>query len=467
MSDTLTLNAYAARTADGTEQANTLSPPVKFLVKGKLFYKRKWNYNTSKNTEKFREYLPSAKIELHVQEWGADKLAIFGSATALTEKGEFLFKDVPPSKKLSIKVILDNKDGITTIKGRENLVAKDDYELKTGKVIWRLVPLDEKKLKDAKTDEVDFGDVEILPTADVDADFAGLCDMYKTIWRGHNFIRDKAGHTLGGCPINYPERTISYESGKQLYILPGDIKDCDVLLHEYGHFIGEEMLGGLNHPGYSFDDDAAGQHGPNTEEHYESAWNEGHATFLSCAISDDPTYRDGYDSDLTMKLDSDNITLGPHCEGSIQCALWDVLKVQGVDFKKGFWTAFKSSKRKGDTIFNFFENWKDEGCPDIDKLKASLKKFNCHIGYTYTKKLKHGTKALDPAKPAEFKTLDELYDAYGKTAGGTLADYSREFYNRNRYVGGGAFKEGNKAKKGKFTLVAGTTYIVPERFEIK
>src|SRR5262249_43847541 len=149
--------------------------------------------------------------------------------------------------------------------------------------------------------------------------------MYKTIWRGHNFIRDKAGHTLKSCPVNYPDRTISFHRAGELHILPGDIKDADVLLHEYGHYIGHEILGGLTHPGYNFDDDATGGHSPNSEEHYESAWNEGHATFLSCVISDDPTYHDGYDANLTMKLDSDNTQVGPHCEGSVQCALWDIL----------------------------------------------------------------------------------------------------------------------------------------------
>jgi hypothetical protein len=260
-------------------------------------------------------------------------------------------------------------------------------------------------------------------------------------------------------------RNISYESGKQLYLLPGDLKDCDVILHEYGHFIGEEMLGGLTHPGYGYNDDATNQHSPRSEEHYEAAWNEGHATFLSCAISDDPVYHDGYDSNLTMDLAKDNVTVGPHCEGSVQCALWDMLKVQKVDLKAGFWTAFSYAGHKADTIFAFYDNWVAAACPGVDKLKASLKKFNLDTGYRYTRHATFGTKALDPKNPVEFKTVAELYTQFGTLARGTLAKYSEEFYNRNRYVGGGAFKAG--ATVGAFQMVPGTSYIVPERFDIK
>lgn len=457
-------HAAVARTADGTDQANTLRPEPRYTITGKLFYKRAWNYDTAADTEKFKEYLPGAKIELHVQPKGApgfEKL----KAAELTERGRFVFTGVPACAKIAIKIFLDHKKGITQIKGHENLVDKPDYVLKTGAVVWRRIELDIKKLTEAKSTLVDFGDVQIKPTPETDADFSALCDTYKTLWRGHSWIKEKTEHTLGGCPINYPVRDISYESAGQLYLLPGDLKDADVILHEYGHYIGHEMLGGLTHPGYGYNDDAKNQHGPNSEEHYESAWNEGHATFLSCAISDDPVYHDGYDANLTMNLKSDNITLGPHCEGSIQCALWDMHKAQVVDFKKGFWKAFSHKARKADTIFAFYENWKDEGCPDLDKLKASLKKFNLDKGYYYTRRLVFGTHALDPKKPTEFKSVDELYDAYGKTGGGTLAKYQEEFYNRNRYVGGGAFAPG--ATVSSFTLVAGTTYIVPERFEIK
>jgi hypothetical protein len=457
------MTAAVARTAAGTDQANTLRPQPLFDIEGRLYYKRVWDYNTSKDTEKFKEYLPGAKIELHIEKKGQTKIEKWKDGV-LTEAGEFWFAEVPACTRIGLKIFLDHKAGVTQIKGNENLVDRDDFQLKKGRIVWRRVDLDIKKITDANSTKVDFGDIEIQPTTDTDANIASLCDTYKTIWRGFHWIKEKTDHELGPCPVNYPVRTISYESGKQLYLLPGDVRDADVILHEYGHFIGEEMLGGLTHPGYQYNDDMHGTHGPNTEEHYESAWNEGHATFLSSAISDDEIYRDGYDSNLTMNLKTDNIKIGPHCEGSIQCALWELHKNQAVDFKKGFWTAFCHKKRKADTIFAFYDNWKDENCPDIDKLKAALKKFNLHMGYKYVTRLVFSGKPLDPANPTGFSGLDELYDAYGKTAGGTLAKYKEEFYNRNRYVQGGAF--GPKAKVSAFTLVKNNTYIVPERFEI-
>jgi hypothetical protein len=225
------------------------------------------------------------------------------------------------------------------------------------------------------------------------------------------------------------------------------------------------MLGGLTHPGYSYNDDATGQHGPTSKEHYESAWNEGHATFLSCAISDDPVYHDGYDSNLTMDLAKDNTKIGPHCEGSIQCALWDMHHVQKVDFKTGFWAAFSRTASKADTIFAFYDNWVAAGCPDAAKLKVSLKKFNLTVGYHYKQRATYKAKGkLDPKNPVEFSTITELYNQFGKVAGGNQAEYSEELYNRNRYVGGGAFAAG--ASRGAFTFVEGTSYIIPERFEI-
>jgi hypothetical protein len=464
MSETLHQEAAVARTADDTEQANTLRPEPRYLLRGKLFFKRTWDYNTGANTEKVKEYLPGAKVELHVTKKGGAARAKWAEGE-LGEDGYFAFDDVPACSELALRIVLEHKKGITRIKGAENLVKKADYELQRGKVVWRTQALDKKKVDDATSAIVDFGDVEILPTSETDANFVELCELYKTIWRGYHWILDKTGHTLASCPVNYPSRTTSYHQNNELYILPGDLKDCDVNLHEYGHFVGSQVLGGLSHPGYNYNDDTKNSHSPISEEHYESAWNEGHANFLSCAMSDDAVYHDDYDANLTMNLATDNTTTGPHCEGSIQCALWDVYKVQGTDFKDGFWKAFAYKTRKADTIFAFYENWKDAGCAGLAKLKASLTKFNCHIGYRYTLSLPYTGKAYHAASPAAgFATVAELFEAYGKTSGGTLAAYEAEFYNRNRYVGGGAFAAGSH--KGSFTLVLSNTYIVPERFEI-
>jgi len=453
-----------ARAGEGTDHLNTLRPSPRYLVQGKLFYKRTWDYNTGPGGGPFKEYLPAVKVELWVQSAGRTELERHAEGS-LTSGGLFRFADVPRFDRAALKVFLHHVRDAVIVKGIENLVTQDDYRLRTGEVVWRRIELDLAR-RDAATDHVvDFGDVEIVSTPQRDADFVSLCDLYKSTWRGWRWIKEHAKHTLPSCVVNYPQRgTASFHRAGALFILVGDARDKDVQLHEYGHFIGHCVLGGLTHPGYNYNDDAAEGHNAGSLEHYESAWNEGHATFLSAAISDDPIYHDDYDTNMTMNLATDNIVLGPHCEGSVQAVLWQVHKA-GVKFDEGFWKAFSYATRKCETIFAFYDNWKDAGCPNAAALKTAMTAFNCHRGYRYTRRLVHDpTKALDPANPTHFATLAELFQAYGTVASGTRADYDEEFYNRNRYVGGGAFAAG--AALGAFVLVNGTTYIVPERFEI-
>ncbi len=453
-----------ARSAAGTEHLNTLRPTLRYTLQGKLFYKRTWDYNTSGAGGPFKEYLPAVKVELWIQRSGRTEFARHADG-ALTSGGEFRFADVPRFDRAAVKFYLQHVTDAVVIKGMENLVTRDDYRLRRGEVVWRRVELDMAR-RDAATDfVVDFGDVEIAPTAPALSNITHLCDCYKSTWRGWRWIKEHAKHTLPSCVVNYPQRgSVSFHRAGELFILEGDARDKDVQLHEYGHFIGHTVLGGLTHPGYNYNDDVTNGHNPASSEHYESAWNEGHATFLSSAISDDPIYRDGYDASLTMDLATDNITVGPHCEGSIQAVLWQVHKA-GVKFDEGFWKAFSHAARKCETVFAFYDNWRDAGCPNLAALKAAMTAFNCHIGYRYTRSLVHdAAQALDPANPTRFATVAELFNAYGTASGGTLADYREEFYNRNRYVGGGAFAAG--ATVAAFTLIQGTTYIVPERFEI-
>lgn len=435
-------------------------------VKGKLFWNRTWDYNDeTKPIAAIKEYLPGANTQLHIQQKGSASVSLHKSIF-LSDNGEFSFIDVPECIKAVIRILLEHRDSkIIVVKGKSNAVSEADFEIKTGNVIWHQLDLDMSKI-DGKTKDVDMGDIEIKKPHFVD-----ICDAYKTVWFGHSRIKDLAGHDLPLCQINYPEPTTSTSNAsEQMNLLKDDLKDRDVILHEYGHFIGHNILGGLSHPGYGYNDDAAGQHGRDTKEHYEAAWNEGHATFLSCAITDDAHYHDGYDTNLNYHLDTDNTTIGPHSEGSIQEALWRIYKVHKTNFKEGFWKAFTDrSKRTVRTVFEFFDNWKDLGIADLDKVAESFKQFNMEYGYRYRDGAGRfaavvAPKTFDEPKQ-EFQTTVELYDNFGKVGSGTVGDYHEEFYNRNKHFNTGSLAGGSTIASPKVT--AGKKYIVPERFQVK
>lgn len=435
-------------------------------VKGKLFWTRTWDYNDeTKAGVSVKEYLPGARVELHIGD--ASALAMHQSVH-LTDDGEFAFTGIPKCTKVALKIHLDYTGGKVvcvkgkTIQGNTKHVDDADFKVHTGDFVWHERPA---PALDGCKKSVDWGELEITR-----AHFIDICDAYKSVWYGHKRLIELADHDLPICQINYPEDpslTVS-NAGAQMQLCKDDLKDRDVILHEYGHFIGTKVLGGLSHPGYGYNDDLAGQHGRTTKEHYEAAWNEGHATFLSCALTDDPHYHDGYDTSLSYHLDTDNTLLGPHSEGSIQEALWRIYKVHNTSFKNGFWKAFTdTSKRKARTIFDFFDNWKDLGLANLDKVVESYKKFNMQYGYHYpADKFTNvaGPKVYSAASK-EFQTLVELHANHGAIGAGTTADYNEEFYNRNKHFNAGALAAGSTIAAPNVT--AGSAYIVPDRFEAK
>lgn len=434
-------------------------------IRGQLFWNRTWDYNDYDTPlgSPVKEMLPGSKVELRIQKAGATDLSVH-ETDFLTDDGKFVFTDVPECTKAAIRILLEHRDSkVVRVKGMSNAASDPDFEVKTGKVVWHQMDLDDTQL-DGKTEDLDLGEVEITH-----ADFVGICDAYKTVWFGHEQLKTLADHDLPVCQINYPESGTSNASA-EMQLNSQDTKDRDVILHEYGHFIGHHVLGGLPHAGYTYNDEPPpGGHARNTKEHYESAWVEGHATFLACALADDPHYHDGYDTDLNYHLDSDNTTIGPHAEGSIQEALWRIYKVHGTDFKTGFWKAFSDkSKRKASTIYAFYDNWKDLGLSDLDKVVESFKKFGMEYGYRYRDgserfKAVAATEAFDEAKK-EFTDISELFDQFGKLGSGTEKQYKEEFYNRNKEFNSGALGAGSTPADPKISV--GKSYIVPVRFQV-
>jgi hypothetical protein len=428
-------------------------------VKGVLFYKRTWNYKDA-TAVAVEEVLPGSRVELWTQAKGAAALAK-QQAGKLTEEGAFEFKNIPECTKMAVRIFLEHSDGATVkLIGESNAIAEADLEVKKDAVVWGQVELDLTEVK--KKGKVDLKKVELKKDK-----FVALCDLYKSLWFGERQMKKLTSATGGLCLVHVPSdpASTSYHSNGELWILESDYKDRGVVLHEYGHFIDRKIGPQVPSRGYEFDDDARKSHGETTEEHYESAFKEGFATFMACVLQDDPTYYDGEPGgSLTMKLDkSPATTVGPHAEGSIQGAFWHLFKTQGVPFSD-MWKAFTdTSKRKCYTVFSFYQNFKDLGLPKKDKLVESWKKYGMEYCYSYDEEWECAD-ALDAATK-KFKTLDELYDQLGKTGSGTLADYKKEFYNRNKYVepkhplAAGSTKTDPKVEKGK-------KYVAPKREQV-
>ncbi|MDQ3003193.1 MAG: peptidoglycan-binding protein [Fibrobacterota bacterium] len=452
-------------------------------LKGRLFWNRTWDYmDETVPVEAIKEFLPGAKVELEIQKAGEATFKPFGSAIHLTDGidkalefphdgcGNFNFKAVPKCDKARLKISLEYEGGkIVCVKGmtfRSKTKFKDeaDFKIHTDQTVFQILEFKVDAVEWSAPDH-DLGELEITKALFVD-----ICDAYKSVWTGYKRIKELTCHELEVCRINFPEDpkiTVS-NAGEQMQLTELDLKDRAVILHEYGHFIGTMVLGGLDHPGYGYNDDATQSHGGTTLEHYESAWNEGHATFLSCALTDNPHYHDGYDTTLNFFLDSDGTKLGPHCEGSIQEALWAIYKTHATDFKDGFWKAFTDrSLRTCRNIFDFFDNWRDLKLAKLDKVIEAFTDFGMEFGYLYpSDKFTNvaAPKVFDEAKK-EFAAVSELHANKGSLGAGTLVMYNEEFYNRNKQFNGGKLGAGSTIAAPK--VKTGKDYIAPVRMQVK
>ena len=453
---------------DSTKTLTVTLTPLKVDLETTLFYNRTWDYNAHATPiAAVKETLPGVKVELRVKPKGGASLAVHATEHA-DKNGKVKFKAIPQADAIEMRVFLEHEGGkIVAFKGDTNAVTQADFEVKTNKSAWHQFPLtaDQMKKFDGITTSVNLGYVEITKAL-----FVGMCDCYKSIWFGHTQIKKLASSTLPYCEIRYPSTTTSFQRGGELHILKDDLKDRDVLLHEYAHFITHKKVGSKT-KGYKYDDGngTIGSHNRTSKEHYESSWTEGIATFLSCAMTNDPHYHDGYDTNLSYHLDSDNTQIGAHSEGSIQEALWETYKGKGVSFKK-MWAALTNTSRiKVNTALQYHENWSSLGIADHAKLVAAYHKFNMKYVYGYRDGGDRFEAVAAPktfsAASKEFATIDELYDNFGKLGGGTKADYKEEFYNRNNKFNSGALGAGSTRTNPKIT--AGKKYIVPERKEIK
>lgn len=436
-----------------------------FTLEGAVVSDRTWDHFTSATIPAVTEPLPEVRLELlgKLPGEGALRQLAVGHADVA---GSFKFDPAPRGADLAVRITLDQHEGKKLgLIGVNNAITAADTKLETGKAPWSQVAIDPAKLtKDAK---VNVGEVKVTH-----ADFAELCDLYRSVHFGWGRVKALTGDVPDRIPIKVPEPPSSWTfvKNQEMHAMRLDYKDRCVLLHEYGHFV-EGQLGPSNpNPGYKYNDDKAATHDTDTKEHHEAAWKEAWATFVSCALTDQPVYRDGYDQSITNNLATDVTTVGPHAEGSIREALWRVYKTDGAAFKD-IWRAWKDQSRRAvRTALDYHRNWKDLGLPKLAELTAAYKARGMEFHYEYlagaeawtcSTPLVFGTN-WDEAK-RKFSTIEELHGHFG--GGGTLAEYKEEFYNRNRYIaGGGAMKGGSTPSDPK--VIDGKVYIVPKRVSI-
>lgn len=438
--------------------------PTGLMVTGRLYWNRTWDYNDEKKKYgPVKEYLPGAKVELFV---GGSAATLARHAVAhLDDGGVFEFSNVPESAAAELKIWLEYKENrVVVVKGKSNHADEPRFAVKKDEVVWHQMVLDATPLQNVAGPDVDLGKIEITYQPFVD-----ICDAYKSVWLGHWRIQELTSENLPLCTVVLPSGGGSSQSGKTMRLAIGDVRDQDPILHEYGHFITYCMLGGLPNTGYEYNDGKRLEHGEDTLEHYEDSWLEGLATFLSAVMADDGLYHDGYDGDLSMDLEDKSSTLGPHNEASIHCALWRIHNHHKVAFRTGFWKAFTDqSIRKCNTIFDFYDNWKDLGCPDLDKVRESFVLFNLEYGYRYRDGAEMFTCVAPPKRlnvvAKEFQTVEELFIMYASLDVIDPDAYGEEFYNRNKQFNPGALGPGSD--RWNIVLQPGTRYIVPERIRL-
>ncbi|MBM3752620.1 MAG: OmpA family protein [Acidobacteria bacterium] len=462
---------------------------------GKLFYNRTWSHDTGQADAAVKEFLPNNKVELHGKAPGASK-DVLVAASALDKDGKFEFLNVPELDSAFIRIFLEHKDSkVVVMKGRRRNgsatpINEADFKIRAGSVVSFDHKLDPALFK-GKSGDLDFNNVEVTQ-----ATFIKFCDAYVSIVFGHTRLLELTKNAADAklCQVFVPQDSkegTTQAGGEEMFILESDVQDRDVILHEYGHFITDTIVGQLEYLGYTYNDapgnatHSPSDFTPHGAEHYESAWLEGHATFISCALRDKPTYKDSHegpadtDPSPTQNLMDVNPFWGAHNEAPVQEVLWNILKLQNIPFDKGFFPAYNDKTTT--TIYSFFDNWKAKGLPDIAKVVTAFKSRGMEFGYRFPAGADMFTavaapKTFDAAKK-EFRTVDELFNAFGKVPGdtaGTKADYEMEFYNRNKSRNAGALGAGSNAAvdaSGNLVITiritAGKKYIVPRRFQIK
>lgn len=469
-----------------------LKPATTRTVRGRLFYSRTWDHNDSTQllSNPVKEFLPGVKLELLVQPAGDPGLAVHATAHAsdrssrvLTDDpplgGDFEFSDIPAdATRLALRVHLEHEQGLVRVLGKTNAVQAADFRVESGQVISAQFELDQAK--------DDLGEVALIKAAGGHS-FEFLCDAYKALWLGQKRIRELVGQGPERVDAHYPDdgdvAFFDPDTGL-LHVPPRDVRDRDMILHEFGHalqhFANPGLLADVS---TTFDDDPNEDHGVSTFEHYETAWVEGSATFLGCFLQDDPIFHNGFNTKVSdnLTVDLGDVTqgqsLGPHTEGSVQAGLWSLCKVSGVDFAL-FWKAFtdKGASSVGPRdSFEFVEAWRRLGLGEEQALLRAWQFTTLDAGYRYLSGAARWTKgeSFDSSERV-FSSVTDLHERFAEVPGESGGDldvtYTQEFYNRNKRFNPGSLGPNPKttipANSYEFELTNGVKYIVPVKSRV-
>lgn len=179
-------------------------------------------------------------------------------------------------------------------------------------------------------------------------------------WQNDQNLRVNWPNTLTGSLAG----TYFNLASDQVFLSAGDRWDSDVILHEYGHFVMDQLW-----PSYPLSPNC-GPHSPGINSSEGCAWTEGWATFLQAAIQNDPVYTDLEDASLSF--DHENAPASwddPRDEGSVGASLWDIFDAanephdlldDGLDgpATNGIWNA--SAVTGSVDVFDFWSDWQSQ-----------------------------------------------------------------------------------------------------------
>jgi hypothetical protein len=204
-------------------------------------------------------------------------------------------------------------------------------------------------------------------------DGSGAWHIQRWLYEGYKFVSDKISSKIEAeWSSSGSEYSKFLHFFKEIRLLAGDEWDDGVILHEYGHFVMDEVYGyqppvnyGADTPDHSFD----------SQETKSTAWSEGWPYFFQAAVRDNPHYYD-YDPDPNLNIDWDfenRLTPeGENVEGNVVKILWDIYDSTnevGDNLDMSFneiWAAFSNHETSVsypgygdhvDEIKEFWNNW--------------------------------------------------------------------------------------------------------------